>query len=57
MAPVVGIIGSVQALETIKLIAGVGSPLVGRLLLFDGLALNWREMKLPRDPGCEACAQ
>ena len=57
MAPVVGIIGSVQALETIKLIAGVGSPLVGRLVLFDGLALNWREMKLPRDPGCEACAQ
>lgn len=57
MAPVVGIIGSVQALETIKLIAGVGTPLVGRLLLFDGLAMSWREMKLPRDPGCQACAQ
>lgn len=57
MAPVVGIIGSVQALETIKVIAGVGSALVGRLLLFDGLALSWREMRLRRDPGCEACGQ
>ena len=57
MAPVEGIIGSVQALETIKLIAGVGSALVGRLLLFDGLVQSWREIKLPRDPGCEACTQ
>jgi adenylyltransferase/sulfurtransferase len=57
MAPVVGIIGSVQALETIKLIAGIGTPLVGRLMLLDGLAMSWREMKLPRDPGCQACAQ
>ena len=57
MAPVVGIIGSVQALETIKVISGVGSPLLGRLLLFDGLALSWREMKLPRDQECAACSQ
>ena len=57
LAPVVGIIGSVQALETIKVITGAGKALVGRLLLFDGLELGWREMKLRRDPGCAACGE
>ncbi|MEQ8954677.1 MAG: molybdopterin-synthase adenylyltransferase MoeB [Gammaproteobacteria bacterium] len=56
MAPVVGIIGSVQALETIKLIAGIGKALVGRLLILDGATLQWRELRLPRDPDCEACS-
>lgn len=55
LAPVVGVIGSMQALETLKLIAGVGESLAGRLLLFDGLSAQWREMKLPRDPHCAAC--
>jgi len=55
MAPLVGIIGSVQAMETIKLITGIGNSLVGRLLLLDATAMQWREMKLPRDPSCPAC--
>lgn len=55
MAPVVGIIGSVQAMETIKLIAHIGQPLFGRLLLLDATTMQWREMKLPRDNECPAC--
>jgi len=55
MAPLVGIIGSVQAMETIKLITGLGNSLVGRLLLLDAATMQWREMKLPRDPSCPAC--
>lgn len=56
MAPLVGIIGSVQAMEAIKLIAGIGQPLSGRLLLLDATSMQWREMKLPRDPACQACS-
>jgi adenylyltransferase/sulfurtransferase len=54
-APVVGIIGSMQALEALKLIAQFGDTLVGRLLLFDASSMQWCEMKLPRDPNCLAC--
>jgi molybdopterin/thiamine biosynthesis adenylyltransferase/rhodanese-related sulfurtransferase/molybdopterin converting factor small subunit len=50
-----GIIGSIQAMETIKLILGVGEPLVGRLLLFDALKLSFRELKLAKDPDCPVC--
>ena len=50
-----GIIGSVQALETIKLLLGVGTSLAGRLLIFDALALEWREVTLRRNPGCPVC--
>ncbi|RMH14860.1 MAG: molybdopterin-synthase adenylyltransferase MoeB, partial [Gemmatimonadetes bacterium] len=50
-----GIIGSLQALETIKLLLGVGEPLVGRLLIFDALALDWREVRLRRNPECPVC--
>jgi adenylyltransferase/sulfurtransferase len=57
MAPVVGIIGSVQAMETIKLIAGIGESLVGKLLLLDARAMQWRELKLRRDPQCPACSR
>jgi len=56
MAPVVGIIGSVQAMETIKLITGVGEILVGRLLLLDARSMQWRELRLRRDPQCPACS-
>lgn len=52
-----GIIGSIQALETIKLITGQGDPLIGRLLLFDGLRLNFRELKLRKDPNCPICGE
>ncbi|MDA0896290.1 MAG: molybdopterin-synthase adenylyltransferase MoeB [Proteobacteria bacterium] len=55
LAPVVGIVGSMQALEALKLIGGFGEPLVGRLLLLDASNMQWREMKLPRDPDCAAC--
>lgn len=55
MAPLVGIVGSVQAMEAVKLIAGLGEPLTGRLLLLDAAAMQWREMRLPRDPDCAAC--
>lgn len=55
MAPLVGIIGSMQAMEAIKLIAGIGENLVGRLLLLDARTMQWRELRLPRDPQCAAC--
>jgi molybdopterin/thiamine biosynthesis adenylyltransferase/rhodanese-related sulfurtransferase len=50
-----GIIGSTQAMETIKLLLGVGTSLVGRLMLFDGLEMSWREVELRRNPGCPVC--
>ncbi len=50
-----GIIGSLQALEAIKLVIGTGTPLVGRLLLFDGLKLQFREIGLTKDPDCVVC--
>jgi molybdopterin/thiamine biosynthesis adenylyltransferase/rhodanese-related sulfurtransferase len=50
-----GIVGSIQAMETIKLILGTGEPLVGRLLLFDALAMRFRELKLKRNPDCPLC--
>src|SRR3989440_3151185 len=50
-----GIIGSIQAMETIKLILGVGEPLIGRLVLFDALKLQCRELKLEKDPDCPVC--
>ncbi|HEX4601461.1 MAG TPA: molybdopterin-synthase adenylyltransferase MoeB [Gemmatimonadales bacterium] len=50
-----GIIGSIQALETIKLIVGAGASLVGRLLLFDALKLEFRELALAKDPACPVC--
>jgi len=52
-----GIIGSIQALETIKWIVGIGDSLVGRLLLFDALALRTRELKLHKDPNCHLCGE
>jgi len=52
-----GIVGSIQAMETIKLILGAGEPLVGRLLLFDALAMHFRELKLKKNPECPLCGQ
>ena len=56
LAPVVGIIGSMQALEAIKLICAIGQSLQGRLLIFDALAMHWRSMTLKKDPACPVCA-
>jgi adenylyltransferase/sulfurtransferase len=50
-----GIVGSIQALETIKLILGAGDTLVGRLVLFDALKFSFRELRLQRDPDCPVC--
>ena len=55
LAPVVGILGSMQALEAIKLICHIGETLQNRLLIFDALALQWRTMKLNKDPNCPVC--
>jgi adenylyltransferase/sulfurtransferase len=52
-----GIVGSIQAMETIKLILGAGEPLVGRLLLFDALAMRFRELKLKKNPDCAICGK
>jgi adenylyltransferase/sulfurtransferase len=50
-----GIIGTIQAMETIKLVAGLGDPLIGRFLIFDALRMRFREMKLQKDPECPVC--
>jgi len=54
-APLVGIVGTFQAMEAIKLVAGVGETLAGRLMLFDALASRWHEVRLARDPHCRVC--
>jgi molybdopterin/thiamine biosynthesis adenylyltransferase len=55
-APLVGIIGSMQAAEALKLLAGVGRTLAGRLLMLDGRAMQWQSVELPRAPACPVCA-
>lgn len=57
IAPLVGLIGSYQALEAVKTIIGCGSVLDGRLQLFDGLSSQWREIKLAKDPACPVCSK
>ncbi len=52
-----GVIGLVQATEVIKHVVGIGEPLVGRLLLYDALAMRFREMGIQRDPACPACGE
>jgi adenylyltransferase/sulfurtransferase len=54
-APLVGVVGTLQAMEAIKLITGVGDTLAGRLMLFDALASRWHEVRLARDPACRVC--
>jgi molybdopterin/thiamine biosynthesis adenylyltransferase len=54
-APLVGIIGAMQAAEALKLISGVGQTLTGRLLMLDGRAMAWQELRLPRNPLCSVC--
>lgn len=54
-APLTGIIGAMQAAEALKLISGAGEPAVGRLLLLDGLAMEWRSVKFGKDPDCAVC--
>jgi molybdopterin/thiamine biosynthesis adenylyltransferase len=55
IGPLVGVVGSLQALEALKLLAGFGEPLIGRLLLVDALATRFRELRVKRDPQCSVC--
>ena len=54
-APLVGIIGAVQAAEALKLLSGMGSQMAGRLLMLDGRALSWTDIRIQRDPACPVC--
>jgi molybdopterin-synthase adenylyltransferase len=54
-APLVGIIGAAQAAEALKLVAGIGETLAGRLAMLDTLTMRWREVRVPRDPQCPVC--
>ena len=56
LAPLVGIVGSMQAAEALKLLAGIESALVGRLLMLDARAMEWTDVRVARDPQCPACA-
>ena len=57
IGPLVGLVGSLQALEAMKLLAGFGEPLVGRLLLIDALGTRIRELRVKRDPACAVCGK
>jgi adenylyltransferase/sulfurtransferase len=56
-APLTGIIGTVQAAEALKLLAGAGETLKGRLMVLDALAMQWRTIKLAKDPACPVCSR
>ena len=55
LAPLVGIIGSMQAAEALKFLSGAGPSLAGRLLMLDARRMEWNEMRVPRQPGCPVC--
>lgn len=57
LSPLLGIIGSVQAVETLKFLADIGETLAGRLLILDALKMQWREIKLRREASCPVCQQ
>lgn len=57
LAPVVGIIGAIQATEALKVLTGLGTDLSGRLVMFDALTMEWRELKLKKDPNCSVCGK
>jgi len=54
-APLVGMVGTVQAAEALKLLCGIGRPLTGRLLMLDGRGMDWSEVRLTRHPACPVC--
>jgi molybdopterin-synthase adenylyltransferase len=54
-APLTGIIGAMQAAEALKIISSAGEPAIGRLLLLDGLTMEWRSVKFGKDPACAVC--
>jgi adenylyltransferase/sulfurtransferase len=56
LAPIVGMIGAVQATETLKVLLNIGQTLMGRLMLLDAVAMEWRTIKLRKDPQCPVCS-
>jgi len=56
LGPLTGVLGSLQAVETVKVLTGLGEPLNGRLLVVDALTQTWRRLTLRRDPACPVCA-
>jgi molybdopterin/thiamine biosynthesis adenylyltransferase len=57
LGPVVGVIGTMQALQTLLILTGQGEPLIGRLLLFDAASMEWQGVKLPKNPHCPVCGE
>ncbi|MFT4581358.1 MAG: molybdopterin/thiamine biosynthesis adenylyltransferase [Gammaproteobacteria bacterium] len=57
VAPLLGIIGSVQAMETLKVLMGIGTDLTGRLLLLDAMSMDWQVMRFKKDPKCAVCSE
>lgn len=57
MAPLVGVIGGLQAMEAIRLLSDYGNSVAGKLLMYDAMTLQFREIKLAKDPGCEVCGR
>jgi adenylyltransferase/sulfurtransferase len=57
LGPVVGVIGTLQAVQTLLILAGQGEEMVNRLLLFDALAMQWQSVTLPKNPNCPVCSK
>jgi len=57
LGPVVGVIGTMQALQALLLLAGQGEEMLNRLLLFDALSMHWQAVRLPKNPNCPVCAR
>jgi molybdopterin/thiamine biosynthesis adenylyltransferase len=55
-APLVGVVGAMQAAEALKLVMGIGQSLAGRLLLLDGRSMEWTSISLSRNPACPVCS-
>lgn len=55
-APLVGMVGTIQAAEALKLLCGIGRPLTGRLMMLDGRSMDWSEVRITRHPGCPVCS-
>ncbi len=56
LAPLVGVIGSMQAIEAVKVLLSIGKPLYGKLLLFEAQSMQWRKINLSKDPACPVCS-
>jgi adenylyltransferase/sulfurtransferase len=55
-APLTGMVGATQAMEALKLLAGIGQSMSGKLLLLDAKAAEWRKLRVAKDPACPACS-